>query len=236
MINRYAVILSFILTTLLVTGAVELLYNSLGKILLENNEVDQVKTVKPSNTRDKTKAVVLPARQRKTRQNREDYSIINKRGLFGKVEKKTKEKKPEPKPVLTTTSLDLTLLGTIGGEADDQRAIIRNKSSKNSQEIYFRGDAIEHALIKDIDRGKIILTVNGKDEILLMEEAKSPPSTGKSQSYSMPDIYTPAPRNEADDDNDVDEMGEDIDPLNGPPPPVTPKRRMTVKPKKITGS
>ncbi len=69
-----------------------------------------------------------------------------------------------------------------------------------------------------------------------MEEAKSPPSTGKSQSYSMPDIYTPAPRNEADDDNDVDEMGEDIDPLNGPPPPVTPKRRMTVKPKKITGS
>lgn len=230
MINRYTIILSFILITLLVTGAVELLYNSLGNVLIEKNNVDQTKTGEQSTGKNITRAVVLPAGQGKANRAREDYTIINKRNLFGKVQDKTKVKTPEPEPVLTTTSLDLTLLGTIGGEADDQRAIIRNKSSKNSQEIYFRGDAIEHALIKDIGRGKIILTVNGKDEILLMEETKSPPSTGKTQSYPMPDVYTPADINE--DDDTIDDMEEDIDTLEEASPPVRPRRRMTLKPKK----
>ena len=220
MINRYTIFLSFILVTLLVTGAVELLYNSLGKVLIENKNVDQIKTGEQSTGNTITRAAALPAGQGKANRGREDYTIINKRNLFGKVQDKTKEKTPEPEPVLTTTSLDLTLLGTIGGESDDQRAIIRNKSAKNSQDIYYKGDAIKHALIKEIGRGKIILTVNGKDEILLMEEMKSPPSSGKTQNYSMPDVYSPADINEEDDT------------LEKAPPPVRPRRRMTLKPKK----
>ncbi len=230
MINRYLIILYFTLITLLVTGAVELLYNYLDNVLMENKEVEQTKTREHSTTRKITRAV-LPAREKKATQvSKDDYTIINKRNLFGKVQEKPKAQMLEQKPVLTTTSLDLTLLGTIGGEADDQRAIIRNKSSKNSQEIYFRGDALEHALIKDIGRGKIILTVNGKDEILLMEETKSPPSTGKTQSYSMPDVYTPPDRNE--DDDTIDDMEEDEAILQESSPPVTPRRRMSLKPKK----
>ncbi len=230
MINRYLIILSFTLITLLVTGAVELLYNYLGNVLIDNQEVEQTKTKEHSTTRRITRPV-LPSREGKTSQVRkDDYTIINKRNLFGKIQEKTKRQTHEQKPVLTTTSLDMTLLGTIGGEADDQRAIIRTKSSKNSQEIYFRGDAIEHALIKDISRGKIILTVDGKDEILLMEETKSPPSTGKTQSYYMPDVYTPADINEEKDT--IDDIEEDGHTVEKSAPPVRPRRRMTLKPKK----
>lgn len=242
MLNRYSTILSFILATLLATGAVELFYNSLGKVLIEPTGIDQTEIEKQSATRNVSKNVDLPVRKRPSGQRSEDYSIISKRNLFGKVEDKTKEKTPEPEPVLTTTSLNLRLLGTIGGEDSDQRAFIQNKSS-NNQDIYFRGDAIEQAIIKEVDRGKIILTVNGKDEILLMEETKSPPSTGKTRNYPMPEVYTPEVINEPDEEieaeDDIEpEEAEDnaendtmADPGEKASPPITPRRRMTLKPK-----
>lgn len=80
--------------------------------------------------------------------------------------------------MLEATSLDLTLLGTISGGVNTQRAIIQDKR-KRTQEIYYKGDAIGPALIKEILRGKVILTVRGKDEILLMKEPKSSPAKGK---------------------------------------------------------
>ncbi|HID69093.1 MAG TPA: hypothetical protein EYP35_01220 [Desulfobacterales bacterium] len=222
MTQRYSTILSFILITLLVTGGVELFYNSLSKNLVANTEVEQTGAIKrPDTAKAKQQKQAQTGRKQSTRHT-ENYSIITKRNLFGKVQEKTKVKIPDPEPVLATTSLDLILLGTIGGDADEQRAIIRKKSSKK-QEIYFRGDAIEQALIKEIFRGKVILTVNGKDESLLMEEAKSPPSSGKTQSYAMPDVYTP---------EDTPEADENIEPQEETAPKVVPKRRISLKPKK----
>ncbi len=227
MTQRYSTVLSFILITLLVTGGVELFYNSLSKKLIKNREVEQTETEKAPDTaktvsRQRTK-------QKQSGRYSENYTIIGKRSLFGKIQEKTKAKAPESEPVLATTSLDLALLGTIGGDADEQRAVIRKKSS-NTQEIYFRGDAIEQALIKKIFRGKIILTVNGKDEILLMEEAKSPPSSGKTQNYTMPDVYSP--RDTTADDESIDQEQITEEPQGETSPKVVPRRRISLKPRK----
>jgi len=226
MTQRYSTILSFILITLLVTGGVELFYNSLSKKLLENKAVEQTENEKRPATAKKIRQ--QQTRQKQATKHTEDYTIISKRNLFGKVQEKTTKKAPDPEPVLATTSLDLMLLGTIGGDANEQRAIIRKKSS-NTEEIYFRGDAIEQALIKKIFRGKIILTVNGKDEILLMEEAKSPPSNGKTQNYTMPEVITPDEPPQDEEDIEPDDTLEHQEETS---PKVIPRRRISLKPKK----
>jgi type II secretory pathway component PulC len=193
MLRRHSIILSFVLATLLAAGGVELFYSSLSQALRGDKEAVQTKTEKTvptgtSMTANADTPVRIPFKRTTVRENKEDYTIISKRNLFGKIEENNIEKAPEPEPVLTATSLKLVLLGTIGGTASDQRAFIRNKKD-NTQDIYYKGDAIEHALIKEISRGQIILTVNGKDEVLLMEESKSPKGSGKSNGNTS-EVYS----------------------------------------------
>jgi general secretion pathway protein C len=102
----------------------------------------------------------------------EPYSIITKRSLFGKIEQKEIQKETAPAEPLKATTLDLILLGTISGDGNTQRAIIQQQRDK-TQDIYHKGDAVGSAIIKEVKRGKIILTVDGKDEVLLMKEPKS---------------------------------------------------------------
>ena len=138
MASRYSIILSFILATLLAVGGVELFYGSLIKRLAKNATITtQLDTTQPDTNKTPPRAVVTNHPQKKPG-GKEDYSIISRRSLFGKIEpissSKPEEKKEE---VLTTTSLNLTLLGTVSGDANDQRAIIRDKSNKK-QEVEYR--------------------------------------------------------------------------------------------------
>ena len=192
MVRRHSILLSFILATLVAAGGVELFYRSLDQILTGNNESVETAAKTTKATAAKSSAS-LQLKTTAIRSGKSDYTIIIKRSLFGNVKEQVIDKpaEPEPEPVLTATSLDLVLLGTIGGDANDQRAFIRNKKDK-SQDIYYKGDAIQHSFIKEIGRGQIILTVNGKDEVLLMEESKSPKGSAKgndpsSQVYSLAD-------------------------------------------------
>jgi type II secretory pathway component PulC len=105
-------------------------------------------------------------------QVKHDYRIILQRNLFGpppgsdSTESET-TKEPEE---LEATSLNIVLMGTISGTEGTTRAIILDKKN-NEQELYETGDAIQGALVKEILRGKVILALNGKDEILDMSEA-----------------------------------------------------------------
>lgn len=177
MTNRLSIISFFVLATLLAIGGVELFYHALNRALIVENQASTNETSgsAPGISGTTTSASVKTA---KLAGNGKDYTIIAKRALFGKIKLEKKETTPAPTPVLETTSLDLTLLGTISGGSNEQRAIIQDKRKK-TQDIYYQGDAIGPALIKEILRGKVILTVKGKDEILLMEEPKSPPSREK---------------------------------------------------------
>lgn len=67
------------------------------------------------------------------------------------------------------TKLQLKLWGTVTGDARQSYAVIEDVQ-KREQNLYRVGDSIQDASVKAILREKVILTVNGQDEVLAMEE------------------------------------------------------------------
>jgi general secretion pathway protein C len=109
-----------------------------------------------------------------------DYQVINGRNLFGSVEKAAENIKPEAIETLEPTSLKIALLGTVAGNEQNAVAVIEEKKLRK-QGLYRVGDSIEGAMIKMILRGKVILRVGDKDEILTMEEDLSETGNGRSR-------------------------------------------------------
>jgi general secretion pathway protein C len=66
---------------------------------------------------------------------------------------------------LKPTDLKLNLLGTITGDEKEAYAVIEDTAEKK-QDLYRIGDTIQNATVKMILREKVVLNVNGKDEIL----------------------------------------------------------------------
>ncbi len=93
------------------------------------------------------------------------YDPIIERNLFNT--KSGAERLPEPVVFenLQPTSLKLKLLGTVTGDQDKAFAVIQN-ATKKQQQLYRVGDTIQKATVKMILREKVVLHVNGKDEIL----------------------------------------------------------------------
>lgn len=98
------------------------------------------------------------------------YEAIGRRNIFGAVVEPVAEKvEVEKIEVLAPTSLKLVLLGTIAGDEESARAIIQDERER-SQNIYRQGDTIQGAVIQMILRGKVVLRVGEKDEVLMMAE------------------------------------------------------------------
>jgi len=104
-----------------------------------------------------------------------NYRAITRRNIFGAVEKAAPVPELEVKEIetLEPTTLDLSLLGTIAGDQESARAIIFDRKKK-SQNIYRIEDTVQGAVIKQILRGKVVLRVDGRDEILYMVEDEKP--------------------------------------------------------------
>jgi general secretion pathway protein C len=98
------------------------------------------------------------------------YSSIYDRDLFDT--KATVEEVPKTVDVeaLEQTSLQLKLWGTVTGPPEEAYAVIE-EGGKREQNLFRVGDAIQNATVKLILREKIILNVEGKDEILEIEKA-----------------------------------------------------------------
>jgi general secretion pathway protein C len=116
-----------------------------------------------------------------------DYQVINGRNLFGSVEKAVVNTKPEAIETLEPTSLKIALLGTVAGSEQNAVAVIEEKKLRK-QGLYRVGDSVQGAVVKVILRGKVILRVGDKDEILTMEEDDSSKSgNGKGRSSASGD-------------------------------------------------
>ena len=171
MAARITDILPFLLITLLCVGFVEGGYQALEHFGL-SAPVD--KAAPPEITPVKTE---LPGALTENQQY--DYQVILDRNLFGpapgkgQTEANATEEKTED---LQATSLNIVLMGTVNGGKGSDRAIILDKST-NKQQLYAAGDAIQGASIKEIQRGKVILAYNGKDEMLDMSDAAKERST-----------------------------------------------------------
>ena len=106
-----------------------------------------------------------------------DFRAITDRNLFTKVEKPQKEPDQSKIESLEPTSLKIALMGTIVGDRENAAAVIED-TGKRKQDLYRVGDSIQNAVLKTILRGKVVLQVGDKDEILIMEETDS---TGRDQ-------------------------------------------------------
>ena len=110
---------------------------------------------------------------------RHGHEIIVQRNLF-KIETEKKEASDKDatgskeRGKLEPTTLSLTLWGTVTG-GSDLYAVIEDKKSR-LQALYQEGDSIQDATVKKISKKEVILTFQGKDQILEMET--DPEKTG----------------------------------------------------------
>ncbi len=158
MTKRYITIFNFVALSILVFIGVDVVYKLVGARL---NDVDtqEIATVRTSPVK----------RYRKP--SLSSYRAITDRNIFGSVENAAKEIQPDLEN-LEPTKLKLALLGTVTGTRETAVAVIE-ETDKRKQGLYRVGDSVKDAILKVILRGKVVLRVGDKDEILTMEESSS---------------------------------------------------------------
>ncbi len=180
-------IFPLLLITLLCVGLVEGGYLLFEHFVLKTFEIQKASDPIPTTkTENKTADAI-----------KNDYRLILQRNLFGPPpdgEKPVPLPALEPKVALSATTLEIVLMGTITGSAGNERAIIMDKKSFK-QNLYEKGDAVKEALVKEISRGKVILSYNGKDEILDMSEAAKVRLPVKAQPQALPAPIVPGQSN-----------------------------------------
>jgi len=100
------------------------------------------------------------------------YNIITQRNLFRTKIKSEKKSNPLNIETLKQTDLKLKLWGTVTGENETPYAVIEAQKEKK-QNLYRAGDSIQNATVKKILEKRVILNVDGHDEILEMEKIRS---------------------------------------------------------------
>ncbi len=105
-----------------------------------------------------------------------EYQVILDRNIFKAdlelTERPAGEQSQADLENLAETKMQLVLLGTVSGSKEDARAIIRDEESQ-SEDIYRVGSGVQGAIITKIGRGKVVLQVNGQEEILNIKEPES---------------------------------------------------------------
>jgi len=99
------------------------------------------------------------------------YNIITQRNLFRTKIKAEKKAKPFDIETIKQTDLKLKLWGTVTGENEIPYAVIEAQNDKK-QNLYRAGDGIQNATVKNFKK-RVILNVDGHDEILEMEKIRS---------------------------------------------------------------
>lgn len=154
-IKRVVVAMNLTLITLMAYFTVALFYQYVG-LLVQSSETAAAAAILPSQ--DQAKAVEAVAY----------YNPIIERDLFKVGTTPTEPVKPDT-DTIPLTQLNLKLWGTVSGDAEQAYAVIED-SQKREQNLYRVGDTIQNASVKMILREKVVLSVDGKDEILTMEE------------------------------------------------------------------
>jgi general secretion pathway protein C len=125
------------------------------------------------------------------------YGLITERNLFGSKNEVSQEIREEDIEELQPTSLKLALLGTVAGDERHGFAVIE-ESNKRKQGLYKVGDTVQGATVRKILRGKVVLRVNDKDEILMIEEKRKPQSESRREPRRAARYQRPTPVEKAD--------------------------------------
>ncbi len=164
---------TLLIITLLCIGAVEGFYYLLETTIRPKEQLtlEQPAPAQPT-TQDQTPAGPAIGEAEQTPID-PDISIITSRNLFGsRVGGGPIPQEQDPFEGMELSSLDVVLMGTVTAAIEeDQRAIIYDKTN-GRQDLYQEGDYIQQAAVKDIMRGKVILNIDGRDEMLDISQAR----------------------------------------------------------------
>lgn len=202
--SRISGIVPLLLITLICVGMVEGGYLVFEHFILDSPYGAEVREADTTAKRSETKG---------TGQKKIDYRVILQRKLFGPPpgsDTSANSPVPDKSEALAATGLAIVLVGTVIGSEGTERAIILDKNSKK-QALYLKGEAVQGALVKEIGRGKVILSKEGRDEILDISEAAkvrprvpaTPVSPGQS---GTPTRVVPRPSEEVAPGTPADEM------------------------------
>ncbi len=164
MATRISIIIPLLVITLCCVGIVEGGYVALEYLVLQSK-------VRPKAIQREVLAAPFPGQPDIGKKH--GYQVILTRNLFAATPGSDVHRSTtaaDNLDNLEATSLGIVLMGTIGDNEGGNRAIIVDKKTLK-QQIYRQGEGVQGATIKEIRRGKVILTSAGRDEILDMDEA-----------------------------------------------------------------
>lgn len=171
MIKNLFSFINIVFATLIVFFCVELFYQVVSAKMIQASFSDKASlSISLKNSQfSKNSGIKSPKKHLST------YQSITNRDLFKTkniIEKSDKQLSDLDLEKLKQTSMKLKLFGTITGEKGYAYAVIE-ETQKKKQGLYRQGDTIQDAEIKLILRKKVVLSVNGKDEILIMDDDKN---------------------------------------------------------------
>jgi len=155
--KRYNIIFNFVALTIIIYIGVDIFY-TIVQARLRQRDTSAV-VAQPVTDSSKTQKPPL-----------NHYQLIMSRNLFGSETTPSDYAEPEDIEALEPTTLSVALLGTVSGSARNTYAVIE-ETDKKKQGLFRVGDNIQGGSIKEILRGKVILSVEDRDEILTMEES-----------------------------------------------------------------
>jgi general secretion pathway protein C len=103
-----------------------------------------------------------------------DVQVVVDRNLFNSGKQTLAETAQDAPPALDVdklkqTGLKLKLWGTVAGPDGQAYAVIEDQKSRE-QQLLRPGDPVQNAVVKMVLRHRVVLTVDGRDEVLVMEE------------------------------------------------------------------
>lgn len=103
-----------------------------------------------------------------------DVQVVVDRNLFNSGKLALVDAAPSAAPALDVdklkqTGLKLKLWGTVAGPDGQAYAVIEDQKSRE-QQLLRPGDPVQNAVVKMVLRHRVVLTVDGRDEVLVMEE------------------------------------------------------------------
>ncbi len=159
MIKLYINILNLILLTIVSYLGVDIFYDWVSSRLIASPSAHSTSTGIYPDTDQKQQPLAF-------------YNPISKRNLFNiKPDATAKSSQQLKIDQLKQTDLKLKLWGTVTNTDGRDFAVIEAKDGR--QNLYHTGDTIENATVRTILREKVVLHVDGKDEILQMEKETS---------------------------------------------------------------
>jgi general secretion pathway protein C len=188
-----------IINLVLLTGIVYLSVETLYGVLVARMDTPAPQPSRRTRSRASVEASVPPLSV---------YKPITGRNLFKTGEVAEKVVKTVAVDTLKQTELKLKLWGTVIGQNEAACAVIEETKGR-TQNLYRVGDSIQNAVVKMILREKVVLNVDGRDEILEIEKLRS----GKASRVSRKTKPVQRPQNLSIQRQDVVKALEDTEGL-----------------------